>query len=73
MATELASRGIVRVAGEEARAFLERLITCDMDRVAADGARLGALLSPQGKILAYPQGRVNLFLTRGLASARPPA
>jgi folate-binding protein YgfZ len=52
VATELASRGIVRVAGEEARAFLERLITCDMDRVAADGARLGALLSPQGKILA---------------------
>jgi folate-binding protein YgfZ len=52
VATELASRGIVRVAGEEARAFLDRLITCDMDRVDADGARLGALLSPQGKILA---------------------
>jgi folate-binding protein YgfZ len=52
VATELASRGIVRVAGEEARAFLERLITCDMDRVAAKGARLGALLSAQGKILA---------------------
>jgi folate-binding protein YgfZ len=52
VAAELASRGIVRVAGEEARSFLDRLITCDMDRVEPEKARFGGLLSPQGKILA---------------------
>jgi folate-binding protein YgfZ len=52
VAIELASRGIVGVAGEEARSFLDRLITCDMDRVGPGKARFGALLSPQGKILA---------------------
>jgi hypothetical protein len=52
VAVELAPRGIVSVAGEEARSFLDRLITCDMDRVGPGKARFGALLSPQGKILA---------------------
>jgi len=47
----LADRGVVRVSGEDAKSFLDGLITCDLDRVSAHTARLGALLSPQGKIL----------------------
>jgi folate-binding protein YgfZ len=47
----LADRGVVRVAGEEARTFLDGLLTCDLDRVAPGQPRYGALLSPQGKIL----------------------
>jgi folate-binding protein YgfZ len=47
----LADRGVVRVSGEDAKSFLDGLITCDLDRVSAHTARLGALLTPQGKIL----------------------
>ncbi|MFL5189136.1 MAG: YgfZ/GcvT domain-containing protein [Microvirga sp.] len=47
----LADRGVVRVSGEDAKSFLDNLITCDLDRVSAHTARLGALLTPQGKIL----------------------
>lgn len=48
----LTHRGIVAVEGAEAAAFLDRIVTCDVDRIGPDGARFGALLSPQGKILA---------------------
>jgi folate-binding protein YgfZ len=51
-AARLADRAVVGVAGEEARIFLDRLVTCDVDKVAPGQARYGALLSPQGKILA---------------------
>jgi len=47
----LADRGVVRVSGEDAKSFLDNLITCDLDRVSPQAARLGALLTPQGKIL----------------------
>jgi len=47
----LADRGVVRVSGEDAKSFLDNLITCDLDRVSAHMARFGALLTPQGKIL----------------------
>src|SRR5215211_6617280 len=47
----LADRGVIRVAGEDARTFLDGLLTCDLDRVAPGRPRFGALLSPQGKIL----------------------
>jgi len=47
----LADRGVVRVSGDDAKTFLDNLITCDLDRVSAHNARLGALLTPQGKIL----------------------
>jgi len=48
----LDGRGVLEVAGEEARTFLDRIVTCDVDAVATGGAGYGALLSPQGKILA---------------------
>ncbi len=47
----LADRGVVRVSGEDAKTFLDGLVTCDLDRVSPQAARLGALLTPQGKIL----------------------
>jgi folate-binding protein YgfZ len=47
----LSDRGVVKVAGETARTFLQGLLTCDMDKVAPGGPRFGALLSPQGKIV----------------------
>ncbi len=47
----LDDRGVVRVSGADAKALLDNLITCDLDRVAPAKARLGALLTPQGKIM----------------------
>lgn len=47
----LPDRGVVRVAGIDARSFLQGLITNDIGK-AADGAAIHAgLLTPQGKIL----------------------
>lgn len=45
-------RGVLEVSGPEARTFLDRIVTCDVDPVAPGRAAFGALLSPQGKILA---------------------
>lgn len=47
----LADRAVLSVAGAEARHFLQGLVTCDMEKVAADAPGFGALLTPQGKIL----------------------
>ena len=47
--TLLPDRGIVRISGPEARDFLQRLITADLDKAAAGALSFGALLSPQGK------------------------
>ena len=48
----LPDRGVVKVAGEDARRFLQGLVTADMDKVAPHAARYAALLTPQGKIIA---------------------
>ena len=47
----LDDRGLLRIAGEDARTFLQGLVTCDMDKVSPEAAGFGALLTPQGKIL----------------------
>lgn len=47
----LKNRSLVSVAGAEAIDFLEKLVTCDVTNMPEGGARFGALLSPQGKIL----------------------
>ncbi len=47
----LNDRGVVKVAGEDARGFLNSLITCDISKLEPRDARFGALLSPQGKLL----------------------
>ena len=45
-------RAVIRVAGDEARAFLHDLVTTDVAGLAPGAARYGALLTPQGKYLA---------------------
>jgi tRNA-modifying protein YgfZ len=49
--TALWDRAVIRVTGEQARDFLNGLITCNMAHVSKDHAAFGALLSPQGKVL----------------------
>jgi folate-binding protein YgfZ len=47
----LPERGVVKVAGEDARGFLNGLATNDIGKVTPDAARFAALLTPQGKIV----------------------
>lgn len=44
-------RGVVAVEGEEAATFLHGVVTCTIKTLAPGEARLGALLTPQGKVL----------------------
>jgi len=44
-------RAVMRVSGEDARDFLQGVITQDIDRVADGKAAFAALLTPQGKLL----------------------
>src|SRR4051794_11295495 len=46
----LPDRGVVKVAGEDARNFLNGLVTTDVGLVQPGLGRFGALLTPQGKI-----------------------
>ena len=46
----LADRGIVSVSGEDARSFLQGLITNDIEKVS-ETLIYAALLTPQGKFL----------------------
>ena len=47
----LPDRGVVKVAGDDARDFLNGLVTTDMTLLRPGLGRFGALLTPQGKIL----------------------
>ena len=47
----LEDRGVVSLRGEDARPFLQGLVTNDVDRVTPDRAIWTALLTPQGKYL----------------------
>jgi folate-binding protein YgfZ len=47
----LPDRGVVKVAGDDARGFLNGLLTTDVTKVTPAQARFGALLTPQGKII----------------------
>ena len=47
----LPDRGVVKVAGDDARKFLNGLITSDIAKVAPGQAGFAALLTPQGKII----------------------
>ena len=46
----LSDRGVVKVSGEDARNFLNGLITTDVTLLRPGLGRFGALLTPQGKI-----------------------
>ncbi|MET4798019.1 folate-binding protein [Bradyrhizobium sp. LB11.1] len=64
----LPDRGVIKVAGEDARNFLNGLITTDVDRLKPGLGRFGALLTPQGKIIVdfliteVPAGHGSEFL-----------
>ncbi|WP_298966607.1 folate-binding protein YgfZ [uncultured Methylobacterium sp.] len=47
----LPDRAVVSVSGADATSFLQGLLTCNVESLPEGEARLGALLSPQGKIL----------------------
>jgi folate-binding protein YgfZ len=49
-ATFLADRGTVKVSGDDARDFLNGLVTTDVTQLRPGLGRFGALLTPQGKI-----------------------
>jgi tRNA-modifying protein YgfZ len=48
----LPDRGVIKVAGDGARAFLHGLVTADLLKLTPGEARFCALLTPQGKIIA---------------------
>jgi folate-binding Fe-S cluster repair protein YgfZ len=48
----LTDRGVIKVSGEDARNFLNGLITTDVTLLRPGLGRFGALLTPQGKIIA---------------------
>jgi folate-binding protein YgfZ len=47
----LPDRGVVKVSGEDARNFLNGLVTTDVTQLAPGQGRFGALLTPQGKVI----------------------
>jgi tRNA-modifying protein YgfZ len=47
----LTDRGVVKVSGEDARNFLNGLVTTDVTLLRPGLGRFGALLTPQGKII----------------------
>ena len=48
---KLSSRAVIAVAGDDARNFLQNLVTADIDELKPGQAAYSALLQPQGKIL----------------------
>src|SRR3954453_3034000 len=48
----LTDRGVVKVSGDDARNFLNGLVTTDVTLVRPGLGRFGALLTPPGKIIA---------------------
>ncbi|MET0605775.1 MAG: folate-binding protein, partial [Beijerinckiaceae bacterium] len=48
----LQDRGVIRISGDESRAWLNNLVTCDVASLTPGEGRWGALLTPQGKIVA---------------------
>jgi folate-binding protein YgfZ len=47
----LPDRGVVKVVGDDARNFLNGLLTADVTQVTPDRSKFAALLTPQGKIV----------------------
>jgi tRNA-modifying protein YgfZ len=65
----LPDRGVVKVAGDDARKLLNGLLTADLGRVTPASAGFAALLTPQGKIIVdciiaevAPEDGAGLFL-----------
>src|SRR5258708_7640825 len=48
----LPDRAVIKVSGADARGFLNNLVTSELEQVKPGFGRFGALLTPQGKIVA---------------------
>ena len=48
----LEKRGVVLVSGEDAKDFLQNIITNDINKVSSKKSVFAALLTPQGKYLS---------------------
>ncbi|MDB5515767.1 MAG: folate-binding protein [Tardiphaga sp.] len=48
----LPDRGVIKVSGADARGFLNNLVTSELERINPGIGGFGALLTPQGKIVA---------------------
>uniref|UniRef100_E6VEC9 Folate-binding protein YgfZ n=1 Tax=Rhodopseudomonas palustris (strain DX-1) TaxID=652103 RepID=E6VEC9_RHOPX len=48
----LSDRGVLKISGPDARHLLNGLVTTDLTKLAPGAGRFGALLTPQGKIVA---------------------
>jgi hypothetical protein len=48
----LSDRGVVKVAGPDARRFLHGIVTSDVESLSPGEPRYAALLTPQGKVIA---------------------
>ena len=49
--SHLSDRAVIRISGPDTREFLQRVITNDLKRCAPGTLQVGALLTPQGKII----------------------
>lgn len=49
--TMLADRALIRLSGDDARGFLQGLVTQDVVGLTAEAPRWSALLTPQGKVM----------------------
>src|SRR5205823_5417458 len=47
----LPDRGVVKVSGDDARKFLNGLVTAEIGTMTPEAPRFAALLTPQGKII----------------------
>jgi folate-binding protein YgfZ len=74
MTGQLKDRAVISVSGQEARSFLQGLITNDIGKLAPDAPLYAALLTPQGKVLFdFLLGEIEgtIFLDCLGASAQP--
>ncbi len=49
--TKLANRGVLQLVGPDTRTFLQGQTTCDMDTLSAEQSVIGALCTPQGRMV----------------------
>src|SRR4051794_41006276 len=74
MTGQLKDRAVISVSGQEARSFLQGLITNDTAKLAPDAPLYAALLTPQGKVLfdfLLSEQDGTVFLDCAAASSQP--
>jgi hypothetical protein len=71
--TTLPARAVIAITGDDARSFLQRVITKGPEGLSDGGAQFSALLTPQGKVLAdfivFDDGEGGLLIDAPLSEA----